>query len=107
MLCVREFLETAQIFDTVELYFLPGKRWLSLKFLAREVLGMAVQTENHDAIEDARTALSLYMRYQEMQDNGTFPQVCERDCVVLCFSIRFPVVHVACRIDLLVCPGVT
>ncbi len=70
-------LEAVQIFDTVELYFLPGKRWLSLKFLAREVLGMAVQTENHDAIEDARTALSLYMRYQEMQIDGTFPQVCK------------------------------
>ena len=33
----------AQIHDTVELYQLPGQRFLSLKFLATNVLGARIQ----------------------------------------------------------------
>jgi PAB-dependent poly(A)-specific ribonuclease subunit 2 len=36
---------------------------------------MIVQTENHDSIEDARTALSLYQRALQLQAEGQFDTV--------------------------------
>jgi PAB-dependent poly(A)-specific ribonuclease subunit 2 len=66
---------TSQIYDTVELYHLPGQRFLSLKFLATHVLGMRIQTDNHDAIEDARTALALYHKYVQLVQEGAFDAV--------------------------------
>lgn len=49
-----------QIIDTVELYRLPGKRYISLQFLAAQVLNQRIQQDEHDSIEDAKTALDLY-----------------------------------------------
>jgi PAB-dependent poly(A)-specific ribonuclease subunit 2 len=68
-------LPYTQVIDTVELYNLPNQRWLSLKFLATHVLGVDVQIENHDAIEDARTALALYHRYLELEQEGIVDDV--------------------------------
>ena len=62
-----------QIRDTA-VYFLQGKRFLSLKFLAFLLLGKNVQTGNHDSIEDAYTALILYRKYLELKDKGTLAQ---------------------------------
>lgn len=63
----------AQVIDTVDIYYLrTHQRKLSLKFLAWYLLDAAVQTGNHDSIEDARTALQLYRKYAELKDRGLF-----------------------------------
>lgn len=54
------YVPNHQIIDTVELFRLPGKRYLSLKFLAATLLNMRIQRDTHDSIEDAQTALRLY-----------------------------------------------
>ena len=36
------------------------------------MLGENIQTETHDSIEDARSALRLYEAYHEYEENGTF-----------------------------------
>ncbi|KAM0322288.1 hypothetical protein ACHAQA_009577 [Verticillium albo-atrum] len=56
-----------QVIDTIELYFLHTRlRKLSLAFLAWIVLRENIQSETHDSIEDSRTALRLYRKYQEI-----------------------------------------
>lgn len=63
----------SQVLDTLDIYFLPSRqRRLSLKFLAWYLLNENVQTNNHDSIEDAHTALLLYTKYQELVNEGIF-----------------------------------
>lgn len=65
-----------QIIDTSDLFFEPAKkRKLSLQFLAWYLLKEDIQLETHDSIEDARTALRLYRKYQEFTDAGVFKSV--------------------------------
>ncbi|KAK1932829.1 exonuclease family protein [Babesia divergens] len=64
-----------QIIDTVELYRLPGKRYISLQFLAAQVLNQRIQQDEHDSIEDAKTALDLYRKYLEYKANGRLEDV--------------------------------
>ncbi|KAK9770911.1 putative PAN2-PAN3 deadenylation complex catalytic subunit PAN2 [Seiridium cardinale] len=65
-----------QIIDTSDLFFEPAKkRKLSLQFLAWHLLKEDIQLETHDSIEDARTALRLYRKYQEFTDAGVFKSV--------------------------------
>jgi len=61
-----------QIFDTVDIYHIPGRRKLSLKFLAMHVLKLDIQGITHDSIEDARTAMMLYHRYRDLKQQGIF-----------------------------------
>ena len=63
-------VRSAQVVDTVELYRVEGQRRLSLRFLARWVLGLDIQREVHDSVEDARTALALVVKYEEMEKRG-------------------------------------
>ena len=59
--------------DTVNIWFIESRqRRLSLRFLSWYILGEHIQTQNHDSIEDARSALRLYDKAEEMKDTGEF-----------------------------------
>ncbi|XXG95724.1 poly(A)-specific ribonuclease [Hypoxylon texense] len=61
----------AQVIDTSDLFFIKERlRKLSLQFLAHTLLKEDIQQSTHDSIEDARTALKLYRRYQEFDEAG-------------------------------------
>ncbi|KAG9237025.1 PAB-dependent poly(A)-specific ribonuclease subunit PAN2 [Amylocarpus encephaloides] len=61
----------SQVIDTIDFFFVKARlRKLSLAFLAWFLLKEDIQLETHDSIEDARTALKLYRKYEEFQDAG-------------------------------------
>ncbi|CAJ2505173.1 Uu.00g125670.m01.CDS01 [Anthostomella pinea] len=61
----------SQVIDTSTLFFIKERlRKLSLQFLAYAVLREEIQKDTHDSIEDARTALRLYRKYQEYSEAG-------------------------------------
>jgi PAB-dependent poly(A)-specific ribonuclease subunit 2 len=64
------FVPPAQVRDTVELFKLPGQRNISLRFLAAFLLGQNIQSDNHDSVDDARAALLLYQKYDELKESG-------------------------------------
>ncbi|KIJ63247.1 hypothetical protein HYDPIDRAFT_175993 [Hydnomerulius pinastri MD-312] len=70
---INIFVPPDQVIDTVDLYFLRTRqRRLSLRFLSWFVLGENIQTDTHDSIEDARSALRLYKAYHEFEELGIF-----------------------------------
>jgi hypothetical protein len=72
------YVPPEQVLDTVDLYFLKHRqRKLSLKFLSWFVLHETIQTDTHDSIEDAKSALNLYKAYQKFEEDGVFDQKLE------------------------------
>jgi PAB-dependent poly(A)-specific ribonuclease subunit 2 len=68
--CINMLVPPAQLVDTVELFRFKRQRKLSLRFLARYLLGADIQRGSHDSIEDARTALALYAKYTQLCEAG-------------------------------------
>ncbi len=65
------YVPPEQVYDTVDLYFLKERqRRLSLRFLSWFVLHENIQTDTHDSIEDARSALMLYKAYEDLEEQG-------------------------------------
>ena len=61
----------SQVLDTVDLFYIRARqRKLSLRFLAWYLLKEDIQQDNHDSIEDARSALRLWRKYEEFRDAG-------------------------------------
>ncbi|PHJ22699.1 exonuclease [Cystoisospora suis] len=71
---INLFVPSSQVVDTVELFRLPGRRLLSLRFLAFHLLHLNIQQTTHDSIQDARSALLLYRKYQELSRRGMVQQ---------------------------------
>jgi len=70
---INIFVPPDQVIDTVDLYFLRNRqRRLSLRFLAWFVLQENIQTDTHDSIEDALSALRLYKAYQDFESRDIF-----------------------------------
>lgn len=64
---VRSGMRALGVFANVWAY-----RKIGLRFLAWYLLREDIQAETHDSIEDSRTALAVYRRYQELIEQGTF-----------------------------------
>ena len=72
------FVPPDQVIDTVDVYHLQARhRKLSLRFLTWAVLNQHIQTDTHDSIEDARSALLLYKTFQEYEEQGIFDEKLE------------------------------
>lgn len=68
----------AQVCDTVDLFYIRARqRKLSLRFLAWYLLKEDIQQETHDSIEDARTALRLWRKFEEFRDAGVVDTMVE------------------------------
>ena len=61
----------SQVVDTVDLFYIKARqRKLSLRFLAWYLLKEEIQTDEHDSIEDARSALKLWHKWEELKEKG-------------------------------------
>ncbi|GAP92580.2 putative PAB-dependent poly -specific ribonuclease subunit PAN2 [Rosellinia necatrix] len=68
---INIYVPKSQVIDTSNLFYIQERlRKLSLQFLAYTVLKEDIQLHTHDSIEDARTALRLYRKYQEYSEAG-------------------------------------
>lgn len=59
-----------QILDTVKIFHLPGRRYISLRFLVNFVFGRDMQQDTHDSVEDARAAYELYCKALKWKKEG-------------------------------------
>jgi len=75
---INIFVPPDQVLDTVDLYFVYSRqRRLSLRFLTWFVLKENIQTDTHDSIEDALSALKLYKEFQNLESEGKFDEKLE------------------------------
>ncbi len=64
---INFYVPDSQVVDTCELFRLPNKRRVSLKWLAAYFLGARIQLRQHDSGEDARAALQLYAYWRALK----------------------------------------
>ncbi|EIW60790.1 poly(A)-specific ribonuclease [Trametes versicolor FP-101664 SS1] len=75
---INIFVPPEQVIDTVDLFYLEHRhRRLSLRFLTWFVLKENIQTDTHDSIEDALSALKLYKVHLQFEAEGTFDKKLE------------------------------
>eukprot|EP00300_Choanocystis_sp_HF-7_P005978 c14401_g1_i2.p1 GENE.c14401_g1_i2~~c14401_g1_i2.p1 ORF type:complete len:182 (-),score=33.88 c14401_g1_i2:262-807(-) len=74
---INIFVDSDHVIDTVNIFCQPRNRKLSLRFLAYHLLNLNIQSETHDSVEDARTALALYRKYGQLKAEGIFEQTLE------------------------------
>ena len=72
---VNLFVPPCQIIDTLDIFHLKGRRFISLRFLVNYLLQRDMQVEIHDSIEDSRAANELYLKALEFKENGTFDEI--------------------------------
>lgn len=73
-LTVNLFVPPCQIIDTVDIFKLDNRRFISLRFLVNYLLRRDMQVEIHDSIEDSRAANELYRKALELKQNGKFDE---------------------------------
>ncbi|CAD6185872.1 unnamed protein product [Caenorhabditis auriculariae] len=76
------FVPPSQIIDTVLLFRLPAQRLLSLQFLVFHLLGEKIQEDGHDSVEDARYALKVFRKYEELKKSDKLDSEIRRLCHV-------------------------
>lgn len=74
-LTVNLFVPPSQIIDTVDLFHLENRRFISLRFLANVLLQKDIQQEIHDSMEDSRAAFELLMKAVSLSKDGKFEKV--------------------------------
>lgn len=74
-LTVNLFVPPSQIIDTVQIYHLEKRRYISLRFLVNYLFRRDMQVEVHDSVEDARAAYDLYLKALELKKEGRFDAV--------------------------------
>jgi PAB-dependent poly(A)-specific ribonuclease subunit 2 len=73
-LTVNLFVPPCQIIDTVDIYRMENRRYISLRFLVNYLLGRDMQIEIHDSIEDSKAANELYLKALELKEKGNFEE---------------------------------
>ena len=64
-------LDTSQFCNSTSFEFIIVLYILFVMFTA----GLTIQSETHDSTEDAKTALQLYRKYEELSSKGEFRKV--------------------------------
>ena len=78
---INVVIPQSQVHDTVDLFYLPGARRISLRFLAWHLLSLQMANRlqgTHDSTEDARTALAIYNKYVELKEQGAVEETIEQ-----------------------------
>lgn len=75
---INIYVPPEQVKDTVNMFHLPNRRKISLRFLVHLLLRQRIQADTHDSIEDARGAMLLYQYYLKCKEEGRFEEELER-----------------------------